>query len=62
MVERTHAARISDFYISPNAEILSPVTEAIEVLSVDSRRVVRHGLHTFLEVQDAMEVVGETVQ
>jgi DNA-binding NarL/FixJ family response regulator len=35
------------------------VAEAIRVLLVDDHAVVREGLRTFLELQDAMQVVGE---
>ncbi|MFF8035306.1 MULTISPECIES: response regulator [unclassified Streptomyces] len=35
------------------------MADAIKVLLVDDHQVVRRGLHTFLEVQDDIEVVGE---
>ncbi len=35
------------------------MAEAIRVLLVDDHAVVREGLRTFLELQDALEVVGE---
>lgn len=35
------------------------MSDVIRVLVVDDHRVVRHGLRTFLDVQDDIEVVGE---